>query len=675
MNRRLLTALTVALALLLVPASWAKDAEAPRASRFDPLETFAPLTLPDPVNRYRSANGAPGPDYWQNRADYTLRAHLLPDARALEATEVITYTNHSPDRLDALWLQLGQNVYRRGSRSQLAIPRHRRGPKPAGEGAPFTEGFQLDSVQVEQGGRRTKADFLISDTRMQIRLARPLEPHGKLRLHLAYHYAIPGSFGGRTAWGPSAHGDIFDVAQWYPRMAVYDDLRGWDTLPYLASEFYLEYGDFDYAVTVPADFLVAGTGELLNPGEVLTAKERARLARARRSDQTVVIRGLDAQGAPERRGVPGGERTWHFRMRNTRDVAFAASPAFVWDAARINLPGKRRALAMSFYPSESAGPSAWGRSTAYVKDAIENFSRRWAPFPWPAAINVAGPASGMEYPGMAFDGVRLKGKVLFWVTAHELGHSWFPMVVGFNERRDAWMDEGFNTFLDVYESDDFDHGRFGPKRDSEYAPGGGNPVEEIQKVLRDPQAPVLLTDADAVPEPYRHPVTYFKSALGLTLLREQILGEARFDFAFRKFIRDWSYKHPSPSDFFRAMNSAAGEDLSWFWRGWYLHNWNVDLAVEAVAYDPAGPAHGATVTLASLDRLVMPATVEVTFADGSKKRLRVEADAWIRQRAVALKLESTQAITSVTVDPDQVIPDADRSNNLRKGPFAPAASP
>jgi hypothetical protein len=357
-------------------------------------------------------------------------------------------------------------------------------------------------------------------------------------------------------------------------------------------------------------------------------------------------------------------------MKDTRDVAFAASRAFIWDAARINLPAHKSALAMSYYPVESAGTDAWPRSTGYVKDAIENFSRRWGTFPWPAAINVAGPASGMEYPGMAFDGVKLSGKTLFWVTAHELGHSWFPMLVGFNERRDAWMDEGFNTFLDVLESDDFQHGVYAPKRDSEYAPGGGNPVEEIQKVLQDPEAPILLTTADAVAEQYRHPVTYFKSALGLTLLREQILGKERFDFAFRKFIRDWSFKHPSPSDFFRAMESVGGEDLSWFWRGWYLHNWNVDVAVEKVAHSEGGPAHGATVTLANLDRGVMPVTVEITLADGTRQRMHLAADAWIRQPRLALKVDTKQPIASVSVDPEQVIPDENRSNNVVKGPFA-----
>jgi aminopeptidase N len=259
--------------------------------------------------------------------------------------------------------------------------------------------------------------------------------------------------------------------------------------------------------------------------------------------------------------------------------------------------------------------------------------------------------------------------VLFFYSAHEIGHTWFPMIVGFNERRDAWMDEGFNTFIDTYESDDFNHGEYGPKRDPEYAPGGGNPVEEIQALLKDPAAPVMLTRADAVTQKYGHTVSYFKSALGLRLLREQILGHDRFDSAFRKFIGDWAYKHPSPSDFFRAMDSAGGEDLAWFWRGWYFNNWNIDLAVTKVSYTDRDPGKGATVTVTSLDRLVLPVTVEVTYEDGKRRRIELPVESWIQHGQTDIVLEGAGPIAQVTVDPDQVIPDGDRSNNTLKGPF------
>ena len=516
---------------------------------------------------------------------------------------------------------------------------------------------------MEQAGTTTAATPLISDTRMKVPLARPLAPGGRLKLHLHYRYTVPGLFGGRTAWVDTKNGPIFDIAQWYPRMCVYDDVRGWDTLPYIQQEFYLEYGDFDYAVTVPADMMVIGTGELTNAGEVLSPQQRARLAQARASDATVTIRSAADVAEAVAHPAAAGERTWRYHMADTRDVAFSASRAFVWDAARINLPAGKTALAESVYPVESAGQGAWSRSTEYLKDAVERFSRRWYAYPYPTAVNVAGGASGMEYPGMAFDGIEDKGKALFWITAHEIGHSWFPMVVGFDERRDAWMDEGFNTFIDTFESDEFEGGVYGPKRDSEYAPGGGDPVDEILSILADPKAPAILTRADVIPEAYRHPVTYFKSALGLRLLRDQILGPERFDPAFRKFISDWAFRHPKPSDFFRAMESEGGEDLSWWWRGWYANNWQLDLAVRDIGYIDGDPAKGAHVTVQSRDRLVMPSELEVRYADGARERVKLPVETWILGADTVVTLPRPGVITEATIDPDHRLPDRDRSNN------------
>jgi len=622
------------------------------ATQYNPLETFAPLTLPEAVNRYRSSNGAPGPDYWQNRADYELHAQIDTARKVLSATEVITYSNHSPDSLTSLWLHLDQNQYRTDSRASAADEEARK---------EFTDGYHIDEVALEVDGHREKATYVITDARMQIQLPKPLAPTtGRIRVHIRYHYTIPGLFGGRTSWTKTRNGEIYDIAQWYPRMAVYDDLRGWDTLPYMAQEFYLEYGSFDYYVTVPWDMLVAGSGALVNPEQVLTAAQRERLALARTSDKTVVIRTAAEIGDAASRPTHAGTSTWHYHMDNTRDVVFSASPAFIWDAARIKLPDNGSSLAMSFYPVESE----WERSTEYLKHAVEQFSRRWYPYPYPAAINVAGGSSGMEYPGVLFDGIDDKGKELFWITAHEIGHTWFPMIVGFDERRNAWMDEGFNTFIDIFESDDFEKGVYGPKRDSEYAPGGGNPVDEILPILADPAAPPMMTRADAILEKYRHPVTYFKSALGLVLLRDQILGPERFDWAFRRFIHDWAFKHPAPSDFFRAMESEGGEDLGWFWRGWYFNNWSLDLAVKSVAYRDGDPAKGALLTFQSLDRLVLPATVQIDFKDGSHERMGLPVEAWILKTEATLPIDSTQPITSVTIDPDHVIPDRNRANNI-----------
>ena len=632
----------------------------PAVAQYDPQAAFAPFPMDQPVNVYRSANGLPGPQYWQNRADYTIHATLNPDpvAPSLSGDEIITYTNNSPDALQELWLHLDQNIYKAGSRSQFA-----NGAAPRGT----TDGMVLDKVEFEQGGKFVAADYLVSDTRMRIALPAPLTGRGaRIRLHLVWHFAIPGDWGGRMGWGKAKGGTFYDLAQWYPRMCVYDDIRGWDTAPYLAQEFYLEYGDFDYFVTVPNTMIVAGTGELVNPQDVLTAQQRERLAKARLSDTTTMIRTPEEVSNPASRPNRGGTLTWHFRMANTRDVAFSASADYAWDAARINLPDGKSALAMSVYPPQAAGPDGWARSTEYLKDAIENFSKRWYPFPWPVAVNVGGKQSGMEYPGLAFDGAETPNKELFWLTAHELGHSWFPMLVGFDERRHAWMDEGFNTFIDVYESDDFNKGEFAPKRDSEYAPGGGNPVDEILPILEDPDAPPILSRADTVIEKYRHPVTYFKTALGLVLLREQILGPERFDPAFRQFIRAWAFRHPTPSDFFRAMESAAGEDLSYFWRGWFANNWTLDLAVDAIRPGK----DGTTITVGSHDRLVMPATLRVEYADGSHEDIRLPAESWIRNPSTSVTIPAGKTVVRATVDPDHKLPDKNRFNDSRKAPGA-----
>ncbi|ANC88071.1 M1 family metallopeptidase [Sphingomonas sp. NIC1] len=634
------------------PLLIALAATAASAQDYQPRETFAPFDMAQPINRYRSANGLPGPDYWQNRADYQLRVTLDPVAKTIAGTATITYTNNSPDTLDVLWLQIDQNLYRPGSRGGMA-----RGGAAGGH----TDGMTLDAVGVAVGsGKAVSVTPLVSDTRAQLRLPTALAPHAKAVVTIRYHYTIPGEWGGRTSWGRSRDGEIYDIAQWYPRMAVYDDLRGWDTAPYLAQEFYLEYGNFDYWVTLPAAMLMAGSGELMNPREVLTPTQAARLEAARRSDTTVPIRSVAEIGDPASRPRHTGTLTWHYRMQNTRDVAFSASSAFAWDAARIRLPDDKTALAMSYYPAESAGTARWGRSTEYVKDTVERFSARWYRYPWPAAINVAGPTSGMEYPGIVFDAPEDAGKELFWVTAHEIGHNWFPMIVGFDERRHAWMDEGFNTFIDVYQSDDFNRGEYAPKRDSEYAEGGGNPVDEILPVLADPTAPPILSRADTVIEKWRHPVTYFKSALGLVLLREQILGPDRFDPAFRRFIAAWAYRHPQPADFFRAMESEAGEDLSYWWNGWYAHNWQLDLAVAGIETAKDGTP---LVRVTSRDRLVMPATLRVTYANGTTRDVRLPAETWIRQASTAVSVPAG-TVVKAELDPDHKLPDRDRSNNV-----------
>ena len=627
-------------------------------SLYDPHRAFDPLFDGGSKDAVRSSDGSPGPGYWQNRADYAIDARLDDSAKIISAAVRITYTNNSPDPLSYVWLALDQNNFAPNSRSARLS-----------SGTPrFKGGFNIERLEVGQKGKLIPGTYVIDDTRMQVRLPNPVPPHGgTVTLKIFYSYTIPPSGMGRTGWLETKNGTIYDIAQWYPRLEVYDDIRGWNVLPFLgAGEFYLEYGNFDYRVTVPADQLVTGSGTLLNPAEVLTGTDRRRLAEAGKSDATVHIRGLSDIPAPvgDRRKM----KTWHFRMDNSRDVVWASSRAFLWDAAKINLPGGKRALAAAVYPAESATDSGWNRAAQYVKQTIEIFSRDWFPYPYPEAVAVGGPVGGMEYPGAIFGHWKATGKTLWMVINHEMGHEWFPMIVGSNERTHAWMDEGFNTFIDIYATGEFNKGEFAPKRDNEYAPKGGNPAREIVPFITGPASEPMISYADALPGSAVHPLEYFKPAFGLVLLREDILGRERFDYAFRRYIRDWAFRHPMPADFFRSMNNGAGESLDWFWKGWYIENWKLDQAVGSVDYDGGDTAKGALITIVNKNQMVMPLEVSVGQANGKTDTLRFPVEIWERSGEFTIRYPSTSRITSVVIDPRQRFPDIDTTNNVWTAP-------
>ncbi len=642
---------SVLLGALLI--AWTSSVAA--QTSYDPHAAFDPLFNTDSKSTYRSSDGMPGPQYWQNRADYILDARLDTASNTVTGTARITYTNNSPDRLSFLWLALDQNQLRKGSRGSIL----------SSSASQFDGGFVLRKVEVIQNGRRTKATYVVNDTRMQVRLPVPMKPHGdRLTLVIDYAFPVPPAGLARTGMVASKEGVIYDIAQWYPRMEVYDDLVGWNVLPFLGpGEFYLEYGDFDYRVTVPADHLVAGSGRLLNASAVLSKTVLHRLDRARGSDSTVAIRTAEDVHQAARSAAGHGMVTWHFRMENTRDVAWASSRAFLWDAARMHVPGATKGLAMAVYPEESAQDSTWKRCAQYVKHTVEIFSRDWFPYPYGDAIAIGGPVGGMEYPGVIFGSWKISRKGMWIVANHEFGHEWFPMIVGSNERTDAWMDEGFNTFIDIGATQEFHGGEFAPKRDNEYAPKGGNPATEIVPYLLSTDAQPVLSFADAIPGKYVHTLEYYKAALGLVLLRDDILGKDRFDYAFRNYIRSWAYKHPSAMDFFNAMNNGAGENLSWFWKGWFINTWLLDQAVAGVTYPNDDTAKGSLITLRNNGQMVMPATLRIVQSDGSTTTLALPVEIWERSGEFVLHFASTCRILSVQLDPDERLPDIDRSNN------------
>ena len=479
------------------PDAASPPAPAP-APTYDPGAAFAPLTMPDAANRYRSASGAPGPNYWQNRADYVIAARLEPKTKTLSATVTITYTNNSPDALEVLGLHLEQNNYRRDSRASIGGSRAR---------TQFTDGDVLDNVEIEtgpddKGDRFVAAPYVVSDTRLMLHLPSPLKPAGgRIRLRIAYHYTVPGSsFGGRTAWSATPQGEIYDIAQWYPRMAVYDDVRGWDPLPYLGAEFNLEYGNFDYAITVPADMIVAGSGTLTDPAAVLTPTERARLAAAAGSDKTVMIRTADDVADT-------------LTIRPNQDLAFPHGPDARRGICRLaRFPMGCRAWTnlsngKTARPNRSTrSPGGRRRGLGPIDRTISNsrsriFSRRWYPYLWPNAINVAGAVGGAwNIPRSCSQARgRQSARSCSGSDARDRVHTYFPMIVGSDERRYGWMDEALNTFIDVFVSDALLGGVYGPKHDQEFAPGSGPPADQIAALIADPKAPPIMTRADSIP--------------------------------------------------------------------------------------------------------------------------------------------------------------------------------
>jgi Peptidase family M1 domain len=639
---------------LLAMTTGALMAQPPSSSHFDQHKAFDPIFYPSGSTVYRSAGGAPGEKYWTNRVDYAIHTTLDTAAHSLSGGVAVTYTNNSPDELAFLWLQLDQNIYREDSRGEST------NPVTGGRWSNkrFTDGDVIRSVTIIRDGKEAKADFVISDTRMQIRLPEPLRgAGGVIRFRIDYSFAIPEYGTDRMGRQLTREGWIYEIAQWYPRMEVYDDINGWNVLPYLGQgEFYLDYGNIDYTITAPSDMVVVGSGELLNPEEVLTPTQLSRIAKARASDRPVFIRDA-AEVAAHAGHVARPSLTWHFHCNQTRDVAWAASRAFIWDAARINLPGGKKALAQSVYPEESSDAKAWGRSTEFVKGCIELYSEQWYPFTYPVATNVAGAVNGMEYPGIVFCASGERGGGLWDVTNHEFGHNWFPMIVGSNERKYAWMDEGFNTFINGVDTRVFNNGEFYQKEDEQ---------KSAPYMFNDHSEPIL-TIPDVILGSNLGTAAYSKPAMALNLLRKYVLGEKRFDYAFRTYIRRWAFKHPTPWDFFRCMENAGGEDLGWFWRGWILHNWKLDQGIKDVKYAENDPAKGAIITIENLEEMAMPAVLAIQQENGKTDTVVLPVEIWQHGPTKAFAYNSTSKIKSIVIDPEHDFPDVDPSNNTWTG--------
>lgn len=622
-------------------------------SNYDPHAAFGPLFYAQNGNEYRSASGAPGPKYWQNKADYSITANLDEAKNTVSGTVTITYKNNSPDRLPFLWLQLDQNLFSSDSRGNTLIAD---GSRYGSRGEKLPGGYKIDGITVAQKLKPVKFTTLIEDTRMQIRLVAPMEPNGDIvTIKMNFSFVIPMNGSDRMGHLATKNGQIFSIAQWFPRMSVYDDILGWNTLPYWgAGEFYCEYGDIDFAVTAPASHIVMGSGELLNPQEVFTTEQLKRWNLAKGSDQTIAIRAEAEVTDPASR--PAKDKlTWKFKIKNARDVAWASSKSFVLDAARINLPSGKKSIAVSAHPVESNGKDSYGRAVEYVKASVEHYSEKWFEYPYPMAVNIASNVGGMEYPGIVFCGWNAKGASAWGVIDHEFGHTWFPMIVGSNERKFGWMDEGLNTFINGLSSAAFNNGEY------KDAP---NDMHRIAKQMQSPEVEYIMLSPDGMKESNIGINLYYKPGWGMDILRNEILGADRFDYAFKNYIAQWAYKHPTPFDFFRSIENGAGEDLSWFWRGWFLENWKMDQAIAAVnEVKDNGNVMGYNIVVANLEKMPMPIILEVKTKSGKTALVKVPVDIWMRNKVWTVYYPTSEEVVSVVLDPKHVLPDVDDSNN------------
>ena len=633
-------------------------------SNYDAKEAFNPQFYPYTGNDFRSASGEPGPKYWQNRADYKINCTLDTATNILNGDVEITYTNNSPDNLKFVWLQLDQNIYKEDSRASATTTET--GGRWANNA--FTDGYVIKAVSIDNSNKGYNPKYTVSDTRMQVWLQDALKASGgKIKMGIKFEFKVPQYGTDRMGRLNTKNGTIFQIAQWFPRLCVYDDVQGWNVLPYLgAGEFYLEYGDIEYTVNLPSNMVVVGSGELVNPQECFTSNQLKKYNDAKGSDKTVVIRSeneINDKNAQPKKSTS----TWKFKIQNARDVAWAASRAFILDAAKINLPSGKKALAMSAYPVESTRDKKgndWRRSTEMTKGSIEHYSSKWYEFPYPAAVNVAGIVGGMEYPGIVFCSSSSVGSGLWGVTDHEFGHTWFPMIVGSNERKYAWMDEGFNTFINDLSTEAFNKGEFAQQSFFD------NPTSSFMiKYTFGDKMDGLFNEPDVIQQENLGTAAYNKPSQMLHALRELVLTPERFDAAFREYISRWAFKHPTPWDFFHTIENVAGEDLGWFWRAWVLNTWKLDQSVKGVKYVKNIPANGALITLENLEKMAMPVTVLVKEANGQEHTINLPVEVWQRGPDWTFGVPTTSEIKEIILEPDKKLPDWNRENNKLKKAF------
>ena len=605
---------------------------------------FAPLNLP-PGNVYRSGSGVPGPRYWEQRADYDLHGTLDTAAKSLHGEMTLRYTNNSPDTLHFLWFQVEQNAFSPGSLNSLVFPAESRFGARNFEGGDVIERFN-EVVATKKTPLKTR----VEGTVMKVDLAAPLAPGKTTTFDVAWHFNIPEHGADRMG----RDGSLFELAQWYPRVCVYDDLRGWNTEPYLGQgEFYLEYGDINVAVTVPAGYIVAATGTLQNAAEVLTPTQVSRLAQAAKSETPVhIITQQDLQsGAARPRKT--GTMTWRFSAKDVRDAVWAAAPDYLWDASSW-----QGHMAFAYY--RPSATETWKDAADMARMSIMEYSERWFPYPYPQISAVEGPISGMEYPMLAMETKSADKYDLYNVVTHEIGHMWYPMIVGSNERMHMWQDEGFNTFINY-----FSEARRYPEKGS-YEQRVAHDRDMVEQFMQHNYDEPLEVQPDRINPQLLGENAYVKTAVGLAQLRDEILGPQAFDEAFREYTRRWAFKHPSPADFYKTMEDVSGKRLDWFFREWFIENAHFNVGIDTVVQKQVGGVDSVGVRYRNYARGVLPLRVRFTFNDGSTQDFNYPAEVWSTNPLFYDRFYdfSGKTVTKIQIDPENRIVDTDPDNNV-----------
>ncbi|WOK06165.1 M1 family metallopeptidase [Imperialibacter roseus] len=721
MKKLLIVALTLCTSYLV-------KAQGEWGQKFEQLGTM----LPTP-NSYRTASGAPGKDYWQQKADYDISVELNDNNQSITGTETITYHNLSPDRLSYLWVQLDQNMRAKSSNTPL-VTTTAMSDSVSGKAlqtmindADYDGGFKIAYVK-DMSDKGLK--YTINQTMMRVDLPKALEPGGKVSFKIAWSYNINDRMleGPRSGYEyfPKDGNYVYTVAQFYPRMAVYDDVNGWQNKQFLGrGEFTLPFGDFTFSVTVPADHILGATGTLQNASQVLTQEQLQRFEKAKTTFDKPVIIVTQKEAEKAEKTKSKEKKTWTFKAENVRDVAFATSRKFIWDAMAVDINGKTP-LAMSYYPKE--GNPLWEKeSTRAVANTLITYSKHTIDYPYPKAISVHAASIGMEYPMICFnfgrpdpDGSYTDQKKwgMIGVIVHEVGHNFFPMIINSDERQWTWMDEGLNTFVQSLTQKEH-------YPDMPIRRGCAACIVDYMKGDKEGIRPIM-TNSEQILQFGNN--AYAKPAAALSVLRETIMGPELFDYAFKEYADRWAFKHPSPADFFRTMEDASAMDLDWFWRGWFYTTDHVDVAVDNVKWykmatnekgfenqvTASGEVMGADgkkapatnfqeaaetfvfsgtsddsyrefmnkvddeaikqkhintnfyeLTLKNAGGLVTPVIIEWTYADGTKEKEYIPAEIWRHNEHEVTKVfAKNKEVVNIQLDPDKETADVELDNNV-----------